>query len=370
MRGLWSFFKAGLCLLLSLQLLFPGATWAATGSRDLAVEEMKDTAALWVLAIGVSDYSDKRISLKYADHDAMQIAELLKGQEGRLFREVFTHVLVNEHATREEILQGMSKFLGQASKEDVIVIFLAGHGLQDRQTGTYYFVPHNANTENLVYAGLPMPMFEEAIKRLRTNVNKLVLLLDSCHAGAMQVSARGVNTGEDLAEALTKASGQYVLSASQAGEESQEGEEFTFPGSERAHGAFTYSLLRGLQGASADSGGVVWLSDLFGHVSREVPRLTEGQQHPYSQIQGTDLPLFILEEGAQVIINSGVSLPPGAVVVLSGQPQQKKDSRKWLWLLLGAAVAGGAGAAMVGSGGGDDGGGPATGGIEIKVVVP
>ena len=50
-----TFFRAGLCLLLSLQLLFPASSWAATGSRDLVVEEMKDTVTLWVLAIGVSE---------------------------------------------------------------------------------------------------------------------------------------------------------------------------------------------------------------------------------------------------------------------------------------------------------------------------
>jgi len=368
MRSIPSFFKAGLCLLLSLQLAFPAGIRAAEDRRDLVVEELKEKAALWVLAIGVSNYADERINLSYADHDAIQIAQMLKTQEGLLFREVFTHVLVNDRATREEILRAMSKFLGQAAPEDVIVVFLAGHGLQDRQTGTYYFVPHNANTESLVYAGLPMPMFEEAVKRLRTNVDKLVLLLDTCHAGAMKVTTRGVNTGEDLAEALAKASGQYVLSASKAGEESLEDESFAFEGSERAHGAFTYSLLRGFQGAAADSSGVIWLSDLFGHVSREVPRLTQGQQHPHSQIQGTDLPLFILGEGAQLVIQQGVNLPPGTVVVL-GQLPQKKGRKKWLWLLLGAAVVGGAGAAVASGGGGGD-GGPATGGIEIKVEAP
>jgi len=35
---------------------------------------------------------------------------------------------------------------------------------------------------------------------------------------------------------------------------------------------------------------------LFSYVSKEVPRLTEGMQHPYSRIQGTDLPLFVVDE--------------------------------------------------------------------------
>ena len=110
-------------------------------------------------------------------------------------------------------------------------------------------MPHNANAENLIYAGLPMSNFDEAIRRLRTRVNKLVLWLDSCHAGAMTAAARGINVGEDLAAALSQANGQYMLSASQPGEESLEDERYRFDDEDRGHGAFSYSLLRGLQGS-------------------------------------------------------------------------------------------------------------------------
>ena len=368
MKPIATFFHTGLCLLLSLQLLFPATSWTETGSRDLVVEDMKDSVALWVLAIGVSKYADERISLQYADHDAQKIAQLLKTQEGLLFNEVFTQVLVNEQATREGILQSMSRFLGQASEEDVVLIFLAGHGLQDRQTDTYYFVPHNASTEDLIVAGLPMPMFDEVCKRLQRNVRKLILWLDTCHAGAMSVAARGVNAGEDLAEALSQAEGQYVLSASKAGEESYENEQYRFEGEDRAHGAFTYSLLRGLQGEAADEGGVVWISDLFSHVSKEVPRLTEGKQHPYSQGQGTNMPLFVVHEKVASVIGAPAVVPgiPGPGV---GLTSPKKGSKKWLWLIMGAAAVGGTGAVLAtqSSPAAKE---PATGNISFDVQVP
>ncbi len=67
-----------------------------------------------MLSIGVSEYADSRINLKYADNDALKIAEMLSSQQGVLFREVFSQVLVNEKATREAILQSMGRFLGQA----------------------------------------------------------------------------------------------------------------------------------------------------------------------------------------------------------------------------------------------------------------
>ena len=366
MKRIATLSRIGLCLSFVLQLLFPASFWAAARSRDLVVEEMKDTVALWVLAIGVSEYADERISLQYADHDAVKIAQLLKTQEGLLFNEVFTQVLVNEQATREGILQAMGRFLGQAAEEDVVLIFLAGHGLQDRQTDTYYFVPYNANTEDLIVAGLPMPMFNEACKKIQRNVRKLILWLDTCHAGAVSVAARGVNVGEDLAEALSQAEGQYVLSASKAGEESYEDAQYRFEGEDRAHGAFTYSLLRGLQGEAADEEGVVWISDLFSHVSKEVPRLTEGKQHPYSQGQGTNLPLFVVDERVGAVIGAPAIVPvapgPGA-----GLMPAKKGSKKWLWFLVGGAAAAGGGYILTSSSSEEA---PDTGNIRVRVEVP
>lgn len=381
--------RKGLALWLVLQLASPFGLMAAE-TRDLQVEELvqelKEGSTLWVLSIGVSQYADSRINLKYADHDAQRVAQILKTQEGMLFKEVYTHVLVNQQATRDEIIKAMSEFLGQASANDVVVIFLAGHGLQDRQTGTYYFVPYNASSNNLIYAGLPMQTFQEAVKRLRNNVDKVVLWLDTCHAGAASVASRGVNVGEDLAEALENASGQYVLSASKAGQESIEDGNFRFEGADRGHGAFTYSLLRGLRGEAADETGVVWLSDLFGHVSKQVPRLTRGKQHPHHSVEGTDLPLFVLDEAILDKLSEPVeiamSLPEEASI--AGGPDasneavnapgpsygtsSKGGSKTWLWLLLGAGAAGAAGAVVLGGGGGDT--APKTGSIQIDLAVP
>ncbi|MFH1570089.1 MAG: caspase family protein, partial [Gemmatimonadota bacterium] len=330
--------RGALSLVLATQLALPGMLAAAPERRDLQVEglvqELREGAALWVLAVGVSNYQDPRISLQYADNDAVSIAKMLKSQQGLLFREVFTHVLVNEYATREAILDAMSRFLGQAAANDVVLIFMAGHGLQDRQTGTYYFVPYNATADNLVYAGLPMPMFEEACKRLQTNVSKLIFWLDTCHSGAVSVAARGVSVGEDLAQALKQAEGQYWLSASKAGEESYEDESYRLEGERRAHGAFTYSILRGLEGGAADAQGVVWISDLFTHVSKEVPRMTTGRQHPHWQLSGTNLPLFVVNEQSLAAVSQASVASDFAPGPLGPAPAAARGgSKKWLYLL-------------------------------------
>lgn len=350
MSHVWEKIRRAAAMLMALLLAAPPAGLAQMQSRDLVLEGFREKEiALWVLSIGVSRYADRSIDLKYAAHDAESIAALLQTQQGVLFDEVFTRVLTDKDATREEILRGMSEFLGQASPDDVVLIFLAGHGLQDRQTGTYYFVPHNASAYNLVYQGLPMSNFDEAVRRLQTRVNKLVLWLDTCHAGAMTVAARGVTVGEDLSEALSKGSGQYVLSASLAGEESLEDASFRLEGEDNAHGAFTYSLLRGMLGAAADESGVVWLSDLFGHVSKEVPRLTAGRQHPHSDMTGTDLPFFVLDIYSA---DAAAATAPAEVTAMPVRIGTKK-SKTWMWAAGGGALLGlGALIGLSGGGGG------------------
>jgi uncharacterized caspase-like protein len=378
-RGRGGYLRAALCTLLSLLLAWPASFWAETLKRDLQVEDLKQGVTLWVLAVGVSQYQDPRINLRHADHDAYRIAQVLELQEGVLFREVVTKVLVNEQATRANIITQMSDFLGQAAPRDVILIFMAGHGLQARQTGTYYFVPHNANIENLAYEGLSMHDFDEAVKRLSANVDKLMLWMDTCHSGAATVAARGMSVGEDLTAALEQASGQYVLSASKAGEESLEDDSFRLPGEDRAHGAFSYSLLRGMRGEAQDTAKVVWLGDLFSHVSREVPRLTKGKQHPHFSISGTDLPIFVRDKTVLAQPLPALDLPPplpapasslapaGAGVPVAAAPA-KKGGRKWLWLLLGAAAAGGGAAVGLGGGGAEK--LEPTGLIDIDIEVP
>ncbi|MBW2005774.1 MAG: caspase family protein, partial [Deltaproteobacteria bacterium] len=161
----------------------------------------------WVLSAGISQYKDNNLSLKYAHNDAISIAHTMKDQEGKLFSEVFVKTLVNEKCTRGNIMENLADHLGMAGPDDVAFIFIAGHGVKHKQTGSYYFLTYNANSKNVIYEGLRWSDFEEALKILATNVNKVVLVLDTCHAGSMKAYMRGVEWGEDLSVVLKQSSG-------------------------------------------------------------------------------------------------------------------------------------------------------------------
>jgi len=257
---------------------------------------------LWVLAIGVSRYQDAQLNLRFADADARAIADALQRQgAGPLYRDAKVSLLVNDAVTRESILSNLDRFLGQAGPDDVAVIFIAGHGVQDRASGSYYFLPYPATADNLVTAGLRMSDFDEMVRVVRHNVRGVVVMLDTCHAGALRVATTELLPADDASARLSAGEGFFLLAATRPGEESAERPEL-------GHGAFTYALLEGLGGAADAAGaGVMSVSDLFGYVAREVPRLTDGAQHPYHKMEGTDLIL------AAVLHAGGLPAVPSAV---------------------------------------------------------
>ena len=195
--------------------------------------------------------------------------------------------MTDAQASRETILESFSTFFGRAVSDDVVVIFVAGHGVKKVETNSFFFLPYGANQDNLITRGLSWYAFDEAVKILRSRVKNVVLVLDTCHAGGMQVAMRGVSAGQDLS-APFKREGMFVLAAAQASEQAQERSSWR-------HGAFTYALIGGLDGkADFDRDGYVDVVELFKYVERQVADMTDGRQHPHYRMSGGSLPLKAL----------------------------------------------------------------------------
>jgi len=268
-----------------------------TSGSGKTVKDKSYKPVLWGLGIGVSQYSSSIMDLKYAAADVISMARFFESQRGLLFSDVKFKLLTDKAVTRDAIIESMGTHLGQAGPDDVVFIFVAGHGIKHRQTGSYYFVPSDADHDTIVSKGLRMSDFEEAVKILTKNVNKVIIAMDTCHSGAMEISLRAAMSSENLAETLREASGLYIVSASKGGEASMEGEQYILDDSSSGHGAFTYALITGMKGeANFDNDSVISLNELFQYVSRTVPRLTNGRQHPYLNVSGTDMPLVVVNK--------------------------------------------------------------------------
>lgn len=246
---------------------------------------------LWLLSIGISRYYDSGISLAYAAHDASAMHELFSRiLSTELATDSFA-LLANEQATRAKVLSKVTEIGKRAGPEDLIVLYMAVHGLPE-DAGELYFLAYDTDPKNLVGTGLPQRDIEYALTR--TAARRIVMILDACHSGGAALdrfaARRGIRLAETnrlLQQLATAKSGVAVLTASSASESSFEGQQW------EGHGVFTYFLLEGLSGRAAKGDGIVTIRELFDYVYSKVSEATKGNQHP--ELKGSfdnDLPVI------------------------------------------------------------------------------
>jgi uncharacterized caspase-like protein len=269
-------------------------------SSGLAEEARQpQESVLWVFAVGVSDYRNSLIDLQYADNDAETLAATLKDRGAGIFRDVKTKVLVNEQVTRQSILDGMKSFFSQAHPNDTGVIALMGHSVISK--GLFYFLPYPADLSNLRTEGLPVAEFEAAVQAASTKVKHLALMLDTCHAQALNVRVRDLNALQSndrqargislVSEVANKVPDTFILGSSTLDESSWEDASYRMPGEKKGHGAFTYALLRGLDGEANTYRGPVEVGDLYAYASHTVRSITHDKQIPSHGGGGTSFPI-------------------------------------------------------------------------------
>lgn len=250
----------------------------------------------WAVVIGISDYRADTLDLQYADRDAEAIRDFLIQKGG--FRPDKVQLLSNQKATYQGIRTALFNFLASTQPEDLVLIFLAGHGVQDAvNPDNFFFLAHDSETGNL--GGTAIPMWDLGnVMDYTIRSQRILVFADTCHSGA--VLGRGGN-GENLnffnkyLEVLARKKGRLVVTASQAHESSLEKAKLT-------HGVFTHSMLQGLGGAADDNpaDGIVTAGELVDYVRARVPEETEGEQHPSYSEEGFDmnLPLAYVRRGA------------------------------------------------------------------------
>lgn len=252
----------------------------------------KPSNALWFFGVGVSEYENQDYNLQYAHADAKAIAESLKKQEGKLYSKVNTKVILNQDVSEKKVKIEMNRFLRQASSEDTIIIFTAGHGTRDSD-GALYFMTHDSVLEE-PYTGMNVTFFKDFLHGRPLN-QKAMFWMDICHAGAIGSEwgrSRGRISSDDAIRLLSEGTGVAVMASSTGMESSLEG------GKYNNHGAFTSAILEALNGSSEadmDNNGIVTVMEFQSYVSSRVPKITGGRQHPTSpsQVRLRDFPIIL-----------------------------------------------------------------------------
>jgi uncharacterized caspase-like protein len=201
-----------------------------------------------------------------------------------LFKDLKAQTLINESATKQNILRTAALIARDISPDDTFVLYLAGQA--SSLDGKYYFVPSDAHFTSQTSL-LQQSLDEGTLRQLLSQIpaRKTLLLLDTCNSGSFASSrpTRDVAVSDKAAiEKLAKISGRAILAAAASDQVALEGY--------MGHGVFTYAFLEGLTKANADKDGVITVSSLAEYIQNLVPQITMDQwkyrQYPLSVIEG------------------------------------------------------------------------------------
>ncbi|WPJ95904.1 caspase family protein [Coraliomargarita algicola] len=257
-------------------------------------ESDRNSHKLHILVVGINEYQNPKYSLNYALPDASSILETLKTANAALYDEVSTYAIFDHEATADNILAQFDSIRATAKPQDTFIFYFAGHGVMSQENDLFYLVPTNVTqiygaSDTLKTNGISSFKLKQLAETIQAQ--KQVFILDACNSGgALEVfTSRGASQEKALAQ-LARATGTHWLTASSSSQFATEFEEL-------GHGAFTYALLAGLNGA-ADSGDArVSINELKAYLESELPRITAQHkgtaQYPTSYGYGRDFPVAL-----------------------------------------------------------------------------
>ena len=254
---------------------------------------------LWAVVAGVGDYAGDALDLRYAGKDAADVAAALTVAAERLFTPERTHVaLLTTEATpgaarpsRARILAALDSVAARADSRDVLVVYLAGHGVvHGGQDGDFYFLTADATSGDLADAAVrgAVALSSDSLSAQITRIPALkrVLIFDTCASGRV---VERLSEPRDVPGAQVRSldrlkdnTGTFVLAGSAADAVSYETSRF-------GQGLLTWSLLEGLRLAVDRADNEVDVLGWFQHAQRPGPGARAlHRRHPAARTRDAD----------------------------------------------------------------------------------
>lgn len=258
---------------------------------------------LYLIAVGAGQFQQSEFNLKYPEKDANDVADFFKNSTH--YENIYTRILTGNEVTRKQF-DRLSKFLKGAKENDVVMVFIAGHGVLD-QDFKYHLSTYDMDFSNPSDKGISY----DAVTQLMSEIRPIrkVLLMDACHSGEFDAAylekekeaevikdiafrsiqnkysmQLGVENSFELSKKLFAdlryGSGTNIISS--AG-----GAEFAMESALWRNGLFTYCFLEGLKSGNADlnKDGKILLSEIKNYTFYNVGALSKGLQKPTSRVE-------------------------------------------------------------------------------------
>lgn len=239
------------------------AITSSASSSSISPVTATPVADKWAVVVGVSEFADKAINLKYAAKDAADFRAFLV--EKCHFAPDHVRLLTNEQATKENVLDllGDSFLPRVALPDDLVVIYFSSHGSASDLDlrGVNYLVAHDTAVDRLYSTGIDLQTLSNIVKT-RIHCNRALIILDACHSGGASDTSDSkglVRTSNVDAAAIAQGTGRAVICSSSKAQSSWESKNY-------ANGVFTKTLIDGFKA----QGEKTTLSDAFKYLKTNV----------------------------------------------------------------------------------------------------
>jgi WD40 repeat protein len=189
---------------------------------------------LYMVFIGIDQYGDNSINLKYAAKDAREIAQKLVRAARTLYKpQNINHVLlINRDATKSGIMTKLDELAAVIRPGDNFILFVAGHGvlLQNQ----YYMLTHDYTGAMDIRSMINSNEIVEISKKIKS-LSQL-FIFDTCHAGGVDYIVSGLYDAR--MSVLAKKMGLHIYASASDKQSAMDGY--------KGNGLFTYTLLDGL----------------------------------------------------------------------------------------------------------------------------
>jgi hypothetical protein len=227
-------------------------------------------AKVWAVVVGVASYDHMPV-LRYTDDDAYRFYAFLKSLEGGALPDDQVRIIIDEEATRDNILGTLKEVFGMASPNDLVIFYFSGHGLN----GSFLPIDFDGFNNKIGHDEIA-GIFNKCRAKFK------LCLADACHSGSLIAMRSGepepmlLQFYQTLAKSV---SGTALIMSSKA-------EETSLESSGLRQGVFSHFLIRGLKGeADANKDKVVTIGELYDYINANVRSYTGNRQSPV--IKGT-----------------------------------------------------------------------------------
>jgi WD40 repeat protein/uncharacterized caspase-like protein len=264
-------------------------------------DELKRRGTLYLIAVGINQYSNPQFNLRYAVRDARSFLEEVQRQQRELgnYERIELIQLTDQQATKNGILSVLRQLSGEtetdaavpgnirkAEPEDAVLFFFAGHGAA--ADGQFYLIPHDFG-----YTGDRGRMTEAAFRLLldhqvsdrelelafeKLDAGNLLMVIDACESGqALESEERrqGPMNSRGLAQ-LAYEKGIYILTAAQ-------GYQAALETARLEHGYLTYALveeaLKTRAALTEQAGEILTARAWLDYAADRVPQLLEEKRN-------------------------------------------------------------------------------------------